>query len=123
VTTPFFHALYIAGKAVRRAEQRAYHYIVREEETYQRANRRGAAQQAYRDWMRTADKCDRAMAQYKDAARARFGCRREQGRYVVPSEYVIRDCLVRIEPGALHRALNAWCQAWAARDDALAIDR
>lgn len=56
------------------------------------------------------------------AARARFGCRREQGRYVVPSEYVIRDCLVRIEPGALDRALNAWNQAWAARDDALAID-
>jgi len=56
------------------------------------------------------------------AARARFGCRREQGRYVVPSEYVIRDCLVRIEPGALDQALNAWNQAWSARDEALAID-
>ena len=56
------------------------------------------------------------------AARARFGCRRENGRYVVPSEYVIRDCLVRIEPGALDRALDAWSQAWATREEALAID-
>ena len=44
--------------------------------------------------------------------RERFGCRREHGRYVVPSEWVIRDCLVRIEPDALDRALNAWNQAW-----------
>ncbi|MDA8253487.1 MAG: DUF4338 domain-containing protein [Rhodospirillales bacterium] len=44
-------------------------------------------------------------------ARRRFGCRREDGHYVVPSESVIRDCLARIEPGALDRALNAWNQA------------
>jgi len=31
-------------------------------------------------------------------------------------------CLVRIEPGALDLALNTWNQAWAARDEALAID-
>lgn len=55
-------------------------------------------------------------------ARARFGCRRENGHYVVPSEFVIRDCLIRIEPGALDRALNAWNQAWGVHDDALAID-
>ena len=55
-------------------------------------------------------------------ARERFDCRRENGRYVVPSEYVIRDCLVRIEPGALDRALNEWNQAWATRDEALAMD-
>ena len=55
-------------------------------------------------------------------ARERFGCRRENGRYVVPSEYVIRDCLVRIEPGALDRALNGWNQAWGAPDEALAMD-
>jgi|GEM_PF-2082999 len=48
--------------------------------------------------------------------------RSESGRYVVPSEFVIRDCLVRIEPGALDRALNDWNQAWGAPDDALAID-
>jgi hypothetical protein len=55
-------------------------------------------------------------------ARMRFGCRRENGHYVVPSEFVIRDCLVRIEPGVLDQALNAWNQAWAVQDDALAID-
>ena len=55
-------------------------------------------------------------------ARERFDCRRENGRYVVPSEFVIRDCLVRIEPGALDRALNGWNQAWGGQDDALAMD-
>ena len=40
----------------------------------------------------------------------------------VPSEFVIRDCLVRIEPGALDRALNGWNQAWGGQDDALAMD-
>ena len=39
-------------------------------------------------------------------ARERFGCWRENGHYVVPSEFVIRDCLVRIEPNALDRALD-----------------
>lgn len=55
-------------------------------------------------------------------ARERFGCRRENRHYVVPSEFVIRDCLVRIEPGVLNQALNAWNQAWGAQDNALAID-
>jgi len=56
------------------------------------------------------------------AARKRFGCRRENGKYVVPSEFVIRDCLVRIEPGALDSALNAFDQAWTMKDEAIAID-
>jgi hypothetical protein len=68
----------------------------------------------------------KAIADWADglgqAARQRFGCRRENGRYVVPSEFVIRDCLVRIEPGALDQALNVWNQAWATRDEALAMD-
>jgi GNAT superfamily N-acetyltransferase len=68
----------------------------------------------------------KAISDWADAlgqkARERFGCRRENGHYLVPSEFVIRDCLVRIEPGALDRALNAWNQAWAAQDDALAMD-
>ena len=68
----------------------------------------------------------KAISDWADAlgqkARERFGCRRENGRYVVPSEFVIRDCLVRIKPGALDRALNAWNQAWDAPDDALAMD-
>lgn len=51
-------------------------------------------------------------------ARRRFGCRRVNGHSSVPSEYVLRDCLVRIEPGALDRALKAW----NSRDEALAMD-
>jgi hypothetical protein len=47
----------------------------------------------------------KAICDWADAlgqqARQRFGCRRENGRYLVPSEFVIRDCLVRIEAGAL----------------------
>lgn len=68
----------------------------------------------------------KAMAEWANAlgqqARERFGCRRENGRYVVPSEYVIRDCLIRIEPGALDQALNLWNQAWSHPDEALAVD-
>ena len=68
----------------------------------------------------------KAMSEWAQAlgqkARERFGCRRENGRYVVPSEFVIRDCLIRIEPGALDRALNVWNQAWGDPDDALSLD-
>ena len=35
---------------------------------------------------------------------------------------MIRDGQVRIEPGALDRALNVWNQAWGAQGEALAID-
>src|SRR5439155_24312300 len=55
-------------------------------------------------------------------ARERFGCRRENGRYVVPSESIIRDCLIRVEPGTLDRALNLWNQAWGENDETLALD-
>ena len=48
-------------------------------------------------------------------ARERFGCRREDGHSVVPSELVIRDCLVRLAPETLD-------QAWGVHDDALAMD-
>jgi Domain of unknown function (DUF4338)/DDE_Tnp_1-associated len=68
----------------------------------------------------------KAIADWADAlgqqARMRFGCRRENGHYVVPSEFVIRDCLVRIDPDALDRALQAWNRAWAKPDQALALD-
>jgi hypothetical protein len=56
------------------------------------------------------------------AARRRFGCRRESGSYVVPSEFVLRDCLVRVGPRVLGEALTAWNQAWATQDEALALD-
>ena len=69
---------------------------------------------------------DRAISGRAEAlgqsARRRFGGCHEQGRYVVPSTFVIRDCLVRIAPEALDLALSAWTQAWGAADTALAID-
>ena len=55
-------------------------------------------------------------------ARMRFGCRRENGHYVVPSEFVLRDCLVRVAPGVLDRAINDWNKAWGVQDNALALD-
>ncbi|MDP3481994.1 MAG: DUF4338 domain-containing protein [Sulfuricella sp.] len=68
----------------------------------------------------------KAISDWADAlgqkARERFGCRREKGVYLVPSEFVIRDCLVRIEAGALDQALANWNRAWGARDTALAMD-
>lgn len=68
----------------------------------------------------------KAIAEWANAlgqkARERFGCRRENRHYVVPSEFVIRDCLVRIEPGELDRALNVWNQAWGGQDEALSMD-
>ena len=55
-------------------------------------------------------------------ARERFGCRREKGRRVVPSEYVIRDVLVRVDPVALDGALQHWNEAYGEDDESLAID-
>ncbi len=68
----------------------------------------------------------KAISDWADAlgqkARERFGCRREKGRYVVPSEFVIRDCIIRIEPDVLDRALNDWNKTLGVHDEALAID-
>jgi hypothetical protein len=55
-------------------------------------------------------------------ARERFGCRRENGRYVIPSLYVIRDVLIRVEPLQLDRALQRWNETYAQDDETLAID-
>ena len=55
-------------------------------------------------------------------ARERFRCRRENGRYVVPSEYVIRDVLIRVDPLHLDRALQHWNETYAEQDQSLAID-
>lgn len=55
-------------------------------------------------------------------ARERFGCRRENRRYLVPSEYVIRDLLVRVSPADLDRALQRWNQTYGQDDASLAID-
>jgi len=55
-------------------------------------------------------------------ARERFNCRREKGRYLVPSLSIIRDVLIRVEPVALDRALQRWNQAYGKEDQSLAID-
>lgn len=55
-------------------------------------------------------------------ARERFGCRYENGRRVVPSEYVIRDLLVRIDPAELDQAIGQWNEVYANQDETLAID-
>jgi hypothetical protein len=55
-------------------------------------------------------------------ARERFRCRREHGRYVVPSEYVIRDVLIRVAPSHLDCALQRWNRAYGKQDQSLAID-
>jgi len=55
-------------------------------------------------------------------ARERFGCRREGGRYVVPSLSIIRDVLIRVDPTHLDRALQRWNEVYAGDDESLAID-
>jgi hypothetical protein len=55
-------------------------------------------------------------------ARRRFGCRWEKGRYAVPSEFVIRDVLIRVQPAPLDRALRRWNELYAGEDESLAID-
>ncbi len=55
-------------------------------------------------------------------ARARFRCRYKKGAYIVPSEYVIRDTLIRVAPEALDQALKQWSARYAQEDETLAID-
>ena len=56
-------------------------------------------------------------------ALARFGCRRDDhGHYLVPSESIIRDVLIRVDPEALDHALQQWNAAFGQRDESLAID-
>lgn len=40
----------------------------------------------------------------------------------MPSESIIRNCLIRVDPGELDQALNGWNQTWGQRDESLAID-
>jgi len=55
-------------------------------------------------------------------ARERFGCRRKDGGYVVPSESIIRNVLIRVDPEALDRALQRWNARYGPGDESLAID-
>lgn len=55
-------------------------------------------------------------------ARSYFRCRVETGKRVVPSLYVIRDLMVRVDPLALDRALQRWNALHGTNDESLAID-
>ena len=55
-------------------------------------------------------------------ARERFDCRRQKGRYLVPSESIIRDVLIRVDPKDLDCALQRWNEVYAGEDESLAID-
>jgi len=55
-------------------------------------------------------------------SRERFRCRRVHGSYLVPSESIIRDVLIRVDPADLERALRRWNQAYGQDDTRLAID-
>lgn len=55
-------------------------------------------------------------------ARERFGCRRVEGRMLVPSLSAIRDLLIRIDPDHLDRALQRWNDLYGENDESLAID-
>ncbi|MCI0628709.1 MAG: DUF4338 domain-containing protein [Acidobacteria bacterium] len=55
-------------------------------------------------------------------ARERFRCRGKGGHYRVPSESIIRDCLIRIDPGSLDAALQRWNEIYGQTDESLAID-
>jgi hypothetical protein len=55
-------------------------------------------------------------------ARERFGCRIENRQRRVPSESIIRDVLVRVDPEALDRALQRWNADFGQSDQSLAID-
>ena len=55
-------------------------------------------------------------------ARERFGCRMERRQPLAPSQSIIRDVLVRVEPDALDRALGRWNADYGQVDQSLAID-
>ena len=55
-------------------------------------------------------------------ARERFRCRRTAKGYIVPSESIIRDVLVRVDPDEVDRSLQRWNHIYAGKDSDLAID-
>lgn len=55
-------------------------------------------------------------------ARARFSCRYEKGKYIVPSETVIRLVLISVDPVSLDKALQHWNEVYGKEDESLAID-
>ena len=55
-------------------------------------------------------------------ARARFGCRKRNGYYSVPSRSTFRETLIRVDPEQLDLALQGWNEQFAEEDEGLAID-
>lgn len=55
-------------------------------------------------------------------ARSRFNCRLENKKFTVPSETIIRNILIRIDPVELDQALQKWNEEYGATDESLAID-
>jgi hypothetical protein len=55
-------------------------------------------------------------------ARARFLCRRKEGKFMVPSTSTIRSVLIQVCPEALDEALREWTALYAVEDESLAID-
>ena len=68
----------------------------------------------------------KAMADWARAlgpkARARFRCRFRNRQYLVSSESIIRDVLIRVDPAELDQALQGWNAHYGAVDESLAID-
>ena len=68
----------------------------------------------------------KAMADWARAlgpkARARFRCRFRHRQYLVPSESIIRDVLIRVDPAELDLSLQGWNAHYGAIDESLAID-
>lgn len=55
-------------------------------------------------------------------ARERFGCRKRDGYYNVPSRTTFRETLISIDPEKLDFALQSWNEQFAEEDEGLAID-
>jgi hypothetical protein len=55
-------------------------------------------------------------------ARERFRCRYVKGTFIVPSESIIRNVLIRVDPDHLNRVLQQWNDLYAGTDESLAID-
>ena len=58
----------------------------------------------------------------RSKARERFRCRYVKGEFIVPSESIIRNILIRIDPVHLDAALQRWNELYTAVDESLAID-
>lgn len=54
--------------------------------------------------------------------RERFDCRYKDGKRIIPSEGIIRDILMRVDPVELDRALGRWNECYGSVDQSLAID-